>query len=65
MGHAARANDMSAIYRQGVDDARLQAVVDHVHDWLYGQADGTADEGDTEAGDEPQDGEKLRFRIVG
>jgi integrase len=35
MGHAEDANDMAAVYRQRIDDARLQAVVDHVHAWLY------------------------------
>lgn len=35
MGHAPASGDMSSIYRQAVDDARLQAVADHVRDWLY------------------------------
>lgn len=35
MGHAESANDMSAVYREGVSDERLQAVVDHVRQWLY------------------------------
>lgn len=35
MGHAPASGDMSAVYRQRVDDARLKAVTDHVHAWLY------------------------------
>lgn len=35
MGHAPAADDMSAIYRQRVDDERLLAVVNYVHDWLF------------------------------
>ena len=35
MGHAPPASDMSALYRQRVDDDRLRAVVDHVHNWLF------------------------------
>ncbi len=34
MGHAPAATDMSATYRERIDDARLLAVVNHVHDWL-------------------------------
>ena len=37
MGHAAAASDMSAVYRQRVDDDRLQAVVDHVRAWVFGE----------------------------
>lgn len=37
MGHAAGSDDMSAIYRQNVDDERLKAVTDHVHRWLFFQ----------------------------
>ncbi len=36
MGHAPASGDMSAIYRQRVDDDRLRAVVDHVRKWLFG-----------------------------
>ena len=36
MGHAPAPGDMSAVYRQRVDDARLRAVVDHVRKWLFG-----------------------------
>jgi integrase len=35
MGHAPASGDMSAIYRQRIDDDRLKAVVDHVHSWLF------------------------------
>ena len=35
MGHAPASGDMSAIYRQRVDHARLQTVVDHVPRWLW------------------------------
>ncbi|HTM54859.1 MAG TPA: tyrosine-type recombinase/integrase [Pirellulales bacterium] len=35
MGHAAAADDMSAIYRQAVEDERLKAVTDHVRAWLF------------------------------
>lgn len=37
MGHVAGSNDMAAIYRQRVDDDRLQAVVDHVRSWLFAE----------------------------
>jgi integrase len=35
MGHAASTNDMSAVYRQRVEDSRLLTVTNHVHKWLY------------------------------
>jgi integrase len=35
MGHADADDDMSATYRQKIDDARLKAVVDHVRKWLW------------------------------
>lgn len=35
MGHAPPANDMSAVYREQVDDERLRAVTDHVRGWLF------------------------------
>jgi integrase len=34
MGHAENAGDMSAVYREAVDDARLAKVVNHVRKWL-------------------------------
>ena len=36
MGHAASSSDMSAAYRERVDDERLKAVVNHVRAWLFG-----------------------------
>jgi integrase len=33
MGHEVA--HMSTVYREGIDDARLKAVADHVHAWLY------------------------------
>jgi integrase len=35
MGHAASGSDMSATYRERVDDERLKAVVEHVRTWLF------------------------------
>jgi integrase len=35
MGHAAAADDMSAVYRQAVEDDRLKTVSDHVRKWLF------------------------------
>jgi len=35
MGHAAAQNDMSAVYRQGVDIERKRAVVNCVRRWLF------------------------------
>ncbi len=35
MGHAPRAGDMSAVYRERIDDARLIAVTNHVRAWLW------------------------------
>lgn len=43
MGHLM--GDMAAHYRHAVDDARLQRVVDYVHDWLFS---GTGTAGDEE-----------------
>jgi len=34
MGHAD--NSMAGQYRERIDDDRLQAVVEHVHGWLFG-----------------------------
>jgi integrase len=45
MGHVDPS--MAAVYREQIDDARLQSVVDHVHAWLYppeeGEQDGRGD----------------------
>ena len=38
MGHADPS--MAAVYREGIDDSRLQAVVSHVHAWLFGAKGG-------------------------
>ncbi len=35
MGHAPKGSDMGAVYRHRIADARLLAVVDHVHGWLF------------------------------
>ena len=35
MGHAPAANDMAAVYRERVDDDRLQAVAEHIRRWLW------------------------------
>ena len=35
MGHAPSGSDMSAKYRERVDNERLQAVTKHVRKWLY------------------------------
>ena len=37
MGHAASGSDMSARYRERVDDDRLLAVTEHVRKWLFGE----------------------------
>ena len=42
MGHAEAGDDMSAVYREGVDDGRLKAVTDHVHQWLFGTVEAKA-----------------------
>jgi integrase len=38
MGHAPSGSDMSARYRERIDDQRLRAVVDYVYNWLFGEA---------------------------
>jgi len=35
MGHAR--DDMASVYREGISDARLRAVTDHVHAWFFSQ----------------------------
>jgi integrase len=35
MGHAPHSSDMSAVYREGIDDARLKAVTNHIRRWLF------------------------------
>lgn len=69
MGHADES--MAARYREHIADDRLQAVVDHVHDWLFGEADDDAADEDADVevgdGDQGQDDKqgKPRFRVVG
>jgi integrase len=58
MGHAPASGDMSAVYRQRVDDARLKAVVNTVRAWLFDET--TGDDSDT---DEPP--ETIPFRLIG
>jgi integrase len=36
MGHSPPQNDMASVYREGIEDARLVAVADHVRRWLFG-----------------------------
>lgn len=36
MGHAEKADDMAAVYRERIDDARLKAVTEYVRGWLFG-----------------------------
>ncbi len=35
MGHTSQGNDMTALYTQAVDDARIRTVCAHVRDWLF------------------------------
>jgi hypothetical protein len=35
MGHIPAGKDMGSIYRQYIDDARLQSLADHLHRWLF------------------------------
>jgi hypothetical protein len=37
MGHAPLSGDMSAAYRERIDDSRLLAVTEHVRKWLFGK----------------------------
>jgi len=36
MGHAPPDSDMASVYLERISDERLKAVVDHVHQWLFG-----------------------------
>ena len=40
MGHSRE--DMASVYRERIGDDRLQAVAEHVRQWLWGQATKTA-----------------------
>jgi integrase len=55
MGHAPASGDMSACYRQSIDDDRLRATVNHVRVWLWPAAKKTSKKGDlvrkTKSGD--------------
>jgi len=56
MGHSPPANDMSAVYRQKVDDGRLHGVVDVVRRWLFAGAELTpehAEANQKQAGADP------------
>ncbi len=55
MGHVDPS--MGAAYRERISDARLQAVADHVHAWLFTEAAGAAPEAGQEAG-------KPQLRVV-
>jgi integrase len=68
MGHAARGDDMSAVYRQRIDDDRLQAVVAVVHDWLFGERGGTDDQDDRQkarqARQEPSESTPIQRAVI-
>lgn len=38
MGHTPGDDDMPSVYREEIDDKRLQDVVDHVRTWLFADA---------------------------
>jgi integrase len=40
MGHAPAGSDMAAVYRERIEDARLLAVSDHLHRWLFSKSSG-------------------------
>jgi integrase len=56
MGHVR--DDMASVYRERIGDDRLQAVVDHVRNWLFGVADDINREHDRRA-DQP-----VHLRVV-
>lgn len=58
MGHADAQNDMSAAYRERISDDRLQAAVDVVREWLFGNEKKAGDEGKPDASGH-------RLRVVG
>ena len=41
MGHAD--TSMAGVYREGIEDARLRAVTDHVHEWWFGAEGATVE----------------------
>ena len=62
MGHAD--DTMGAVYRETIDDDRLRAVVDHVHEWLFPKSESEAgDSHEAEANEAVADGHQ--FRVVG
>jgi integrase len=69
MGHVDGSID--DVYREGIEDSRLQAVADHVHAWLFGKTPdgGKTDEPQESANensepiDPPQNGEAPRLRL--
>jgi len=64
MGHVD--DSMAATYRERISDERLQAVVDHVHDWLFDTPGDGSDHGeDDQAGDDRQADDRPRLRVVG
>lgn len=60
MGHTD--GTMAGEYREGIEDDRLQAVVDHIHAWLFPSESG-GDVGQDEA-DQPAT-DRPRLRVVG
>lgn len=68
MGHSAD-NSMADRYRERIGDDRLRAVVDHVHDWLYGTPESEAGGDDSQAAEvnaaKPVEGDAPRLRVVG
>jgi integrase len=41
MGHGEQSGDMSAHYREKISDDRLRRAVNHIHAWLFGDAEKT------------------------
>jgi integrase len=47
MAHVPRSSDMSAVYREKIDDARLVAISEHVRKWLFGEPEQGSETGKT------------------
>ena len=60
MGHADGSID--AVYREHIDDSRLQAVTDHVREWLYGGVDKPVDKAPHGTANEKQSAAQPRRR---